>query len=367
MTATQAPTPGPLSVGQEETVAFNLCAVHGFDPDFVKTQRDFALAVIREYEVVCRPRLAPTAPVEASGSERDGPEVGEDAVAKILAPYLPTINSTPDLLSILYDADLMPEQTVTVRGAICVVAVCEAYKAAIRPQPSGETREQLAAIMQRNIITNEDGGFSFHDLKAADEILSLIRPAPVGGEGCKGCGHVEPVPDGKIACCPDGKRYATTPPTDPRLDRAIEALETIDAGGADVAPPTNKRSYAQGFDQGAAWAGRVARQALAALKSTAANANTSGLENAGHIVWWKAGGVSYYYYPEGEAFTVSKSCRVEPLVTAASAQARIEAADARADRLAKALEEIGNMSKRPHEPGAPYQAARAALQQETQP
>ena len=53
---TQAPTPSPLSVGQEETVAFNLCAVHGFDPDFVKTQRDFALAVIREYEVVCRPQ-----------------------------------------------------------------------------------------------------------------------------------------------------------------------------------------------------------------------------------------------------------------------------------------------------------------------
>jgi hypothetical protein len=65
------------------------------------------------------------------------------------------------------------------------------------------------------------------------------------------------------------------------------------------------------------------------------NANTSGLVNAGHIVWWKAGGVSYY--PEGEAFGVSKSCRVEPIVTAASAQARIDAAEARADRLAASL------------------------------
>ena len=51
------------------------------------------------------------------------------------------------------------------------------------------------------------------------------------------------------------------------------------------------------------------------------NANTSGLKNAGHIVWLKVGGVSYY--PEGEPFTISESCRVEPLVTAASAQARI--------------------------------------------
>ena len=91
------------------------------------------------------------------------------------------------------------------------------------------------------------------------------------------------------------------------------------------------------------------------------NANTSGLETAGHIVWWKAGGVNYY--PEGEAFTVSESCRVEPLVTAASAQARIAALErrlegtangwkmaaaahdeqeARADRLAKALKETRN-------------------------
>lgn len=42
-----------------------------------------------------------------------------------------------------------------------------------------------------------------------------------------------------------------------------------------------------------------------------------------------------------------------------------DAAEARADRLAKALERIGKMSERPHEPGEPYQAARAALQQET--
>lgn len=137
------------------------------------------------------------------------------------------------------------------------------------------------------------------------------------------------------------------------------------------------------------------------------NANTSGLENAGHIVWWKAGGVSYY--PEGEAFGVSKSCRVEPLVTAASAQARIAdlearveylrgsrdghaahahsefearvAAEARADRLAKALEPFAvphgcdghatvedfNMEVQIFVRWSVIKAARAALQQETQP
>ncbi|WP_292231028.1 hypothetical protein, partial [Brevundimonas sp.] len=54
---------------------------------------------------------------------------------------------------------------------------------------------------------------------------------------------------------------------DDRLRVAVEALATIDAGGADVALPTSKRSYTQGFDQGAAWAGRIARKALAALKA----------------------------------------------------------------------------------------------------
>lgn len=67
----EAETPVPLSAGQEETIAFNLCAVHGFDPDFVKTQRDFAIAVIREYEV-SKPRLAPadvsTKPLETNTS-----------------------------------------------------------------------------------------------------------------------------------------------------------------------------------------------------------------------------------------------------------------------------------------------------------
>jgi len=78
---TQAPTPGPLSAQQEEAIAFNLCSLHGFDPAFVNTQRGFALAVIKEYERA-RPRLAPTAPVEASGSEREAVARLEERVAR---------------------------------------------------------------------------------------------------------------------------------------------------------------------------------------------------------------------------------------------------------------------------------------------
>ena len=55
-----------------------------------------------------------------------------ERVAEILRPYRGLISGTPALLSLLYDADMLPEQTVTVHGAITVAAVCEAYRAGIK-------------------------------------------------------------------------------------------------------------------------------------------------------------------------------------------------------------------------------------------
>ena len=49
-------------------------------------------------------------------------------VRSILQPYLQTINETPDLLSLLYDVNLLPEQCTTVNAAVAVSAVCEAYR-----------------------------------------------------------------------------------------------------------------------------------------------------------------------------------------------------------------------------------------------
>jgi hypothetical protein len=44
-----------------------------------------------------------------------------------LKDYKKTINSTPALTSLLYDADLLPEQIITIRGAVCCAAVVIAY------------------------------------------------------------------------------------------------------------------------------------------------------------------------------------------------------------------------------------------------
>ena len=126
------------------------------------------------------------------------------------------------------------------------------------------------------------------------------------------------------------------------------------------------------------------------------NANTSGLEVVAHrmrqlhheidgpITGWM-------YCPPSQHPSGNARWDVEPLVTAASAQARIEAAEARADRLAKALEraaddlrDIGTQKPQPTNSPDPEHEnylrrvlislgqvgnarARAALQQETQP
>ncbi len=52
-------------------------------------------------------------------------------VNQILTTYRDLINTTPTLLSLLYDTDLLPELIVSFRGALSMAAVCEAYKAGL--------------------------------------------------------------------------------------------------------------------------------------------------------------------------------------------------------------------------------------------
>ena len=51
----------------------------------------------------------------------------QHAVQEVVATYRSTISNTPALLSLLYDVDLLPEQIVTMRGAVTMAAVVEAY------------------------------------------------------------------------------------------------------------------------------------------------------------------------------------------------------------------------------------------------
>lgn len=62
---TTPPTDRPLTAGDLEQIAFNLCSLHDFDPSFVASQERFAKAVITEYE---RARPATSAASEVEGA-----------------------------------------------------------------------------------------------------------------------------------------------------------------------------------------------------------------------------------------------------------------------------------------------------------
>ncbi|MDX2334575.1 hypothetical protein [Brevundimonas vesicularis] len=244
---TQAPTPGPLSAQQEEAIAFNLCSLHGFDPAFVTTQRDFAFAVIREYERA-RPSLAPAAPVEASGSERaavlkgvgkvngDGwkdtttkgevvfvwnaekpspyapgqyPRVGNDGWSASTSQYdfaPATADDVPAILAALARAHPSPTPAAPVEasgpererehGPMCwgktsvsdEMMYCYCGSPDARPQPSGETRE---AVLKGVGKVNGDG---WKDTTTEGEIVfvwNAEKPTPyaagqyprIGNEG----------------------------------------------------------------------------------------------------------------------------------------------------------------------------------------
>lgn len=52
----------------------------------------------------------------------------EPGVTEYLAKYTKFINGRPMLLSLLYDIDMLPEQTVTKAGAIRLGGLCEVWR-----------------------------------------------------------------------------------------------------------------------------------------------------------------------------------------------------------------------------------------------
>ena len=51
-----------------------------------------------------------------------------ETIQTVIDMYRQAINNTPALLSLLYDAGLLPEQITSMRGAISMAAVAQAYK-----------------------------------------------------------------------------------------------------------------------------------------------------------------------------------------------------------------------------------------------
>ena len=52
----------------------------------------------------------------------------EDGVDEVLSNYARFINERPELLSLLYDIDMLPEQCVSYAGAVRMAGLCEVWK-----------------------------------------------------------------------------------------------------------------------------------------------------------------------------------------------------------------------------------------------
>lgn len=65
----------------------------------------------------------------------------EKQAQEALSSYRARISAHPVLLSLLYDADMLPEQIVTMRGARSVAAVVVAFEEGMRLGKMGVTNE----------------------------------------------------------------------------------------------------------------------------------------------------------------------------------------------------------------------------------
>lgn len=66
-------------------------------------------------------------PIETLQPERIG-DRREPGVSEYLSKYRGFINARPMLVSLLYDIDMLPEQTVTKAGAIRLGGLCEVWR-----------------------------------------------------------------------------------------------------------------------------------------------------------------------------------------------------------------------------------------------
>ncbi|MFA4899918.1 MAG: hypothetical protein WC563_10365 [Brevundimonas sp.] len=185
MTATQAPTPGPLSVGNLHTAIMEALAEdiqrqrpdafreedeNGFEGDVIiptgaTPQSAFAKVNVSDLAEIILPLVAPTALVEASGSERER------------------------LISVMRDHIELGEIGSCSAEIVGHEEAADAILA-LRPQPSGETREAVARIVDPSAWKKKDeghpGGENFvkKSLRLTDRILAFLsaRPLTLGGQ-----------------------------------------------------------------------------------------------------------------------------------------------------------------------------------------
>ncbi len=175
MTTQDKPAVGPLSAAKE------LERLNAYNPD------DVDLEIIKQRVVAVFDaliRLAPTAPADVSTKPLETNTSAEHVkeTAKNEHVTAPVEAGGWDEAKLIAYEDA---HAVAVEMGYPSLTEALEHLAALRPQPSGETREAVAARIRR-LVSLADADFSFvarevYVSKETDAILALLRPAAPGG------------------------------------------------------------------------------------------------------------------------------------------------------------------------------------------
>jgi hypothetical protein len=107
------------------------------------------------------------------GIEHDGGV--EPRVLETVGKYRSFISERPLLLSLLYDINMLPEQTVTLQGAIRLAAFCEVWKKGEEGALSGLVKVPLNVDGLAQEIRRVDGNNSLGAGALAEAIMPYIQ------------------------------------------------------------------------------------------------------------------------------------------------------------------------------------------------
>lgn len=183
--------------------------------------------------------VRPTIWRDLPGLPRKPPPADREAgVDEILKEYSGYINEHPELVSVLYDIDMLPEQTTTYPGALRVAAFCEVWKryeaAKAETAPSGwkllpvEQTKEMAHALESNIAEclppSEVHVANWRDAYAA---MLAVAPTPPPGLSPKTAGAEDrgQVPTKLYGVDASGKLFLSGPMSADEVSRVTLAVD----------------------------------------------------------------------------------------------------------------------------------------------
>ncbi len=90
----------------------------------------------------------------AANSPKNPLQVKPQLKAELVGPYLPLVNHSPQLQSLLYDVDLLPEQINTAKNCHRFIVICELFKISIISAKFDESTRGLLATESEEEMKN---------------------------------------------------------------------------------------------------------------------------------------------------------------------------------------------------------------------